>query len=91
MSRSGQVAFANVTMTKQPIKFSTCQAKQFVNTGRAGAGDGLQVAVEGQVAEQTAALLPLVTDGVALGAGTATAGLLSHVIHMASFSSQLSR
>jgi RND superfamily putative drug exporter len=34
--------------------------------------------------------LPLITAGVALGAGTATVGLLSHVIHMASFSSQLS-
>ncbi len=37
-----------------------------------------------------AALLPLITAGVALGAGTAAVGLLSHVIHMASFSSQLS-
>ncbi len=117
VSRSGQVAFASVTMTKQAIKFSVAQAKQFVNTARAGAGGGLQVAVEGQVAEQTnansvssaglgalaalvvllvafgsllAALLPLITAGVALGAGTATVSLLSHVIHMASFSSQLS-
>ena len=37
-----------------------------------------------------AAALPLITAGVALGAGTATIGLLSHLIDMASFSSQLS-
>jgi RND superfamily putative drug exporter len=37
-----------------------------------------------------AAALPLVTAGFALGAATAATGLLSHVIDMASFSSQLS-
>jgi RND superfamily putative drug exporter len=37
-----------------------------------------------------AATTPLVTTGVALGVGTAAIGLLSHVINMASFSSQLS-
>ena len=117
ISRSGQVAFATVTMSKQASKFTTTQAKQFVNTAKAGAGGGLQVAVGGQVAEQTiqpnvssagfgafaalivlfivfgsllAAVLPLITAGFALGTGTATVGLLSHVIHMASFSSELS-
>jgi RND superfamily putative drug exporter len=35
-------------------------------------------------------LLPLVTAGFALGAGVATIGLLSHVLTMASFSSELS-
>ncbi len=104
-------------MTKQASKFTVSQATKFVNTAKAGAGDGLQVAVGGQVAEQSlktnissagfgalaalivlfivfgsllAAVLPLITAGLALGAGTATIGLLSHVIHMASFSSQLS-
>ena len=117
VSRSGQVAFAVVTMSKQASKFSTAKATQFVNTAKAGAGRGLEVAVGGQVAEQTiqpnvssagfgafaalivlfivfgsllAAVLPLITAGFALGAGTATVGLLSHVIHMASFSSELS-
>jgi RND superfamily putative drug exporter len=117
VSRSGQVAFATVTMTKQASAFTVPQATQFVNTAKASAGDGLQVAVGGQVAEQSlktnissaglgalaalvvlfivfgsllAAVLPLITAGLALGAGTATIGLLSHVIHMASFSSQLS-
>jgi RND superfamily putative drug exporter len=37
-----------------------------------------------------AAALPLVTAGFALGAATAATGLLSHLINMASFSSQLS-
>jgi RND superfamily putative drug exporter len=37
-----------------------------------------------------AATTPLITTGVALGVGTAAIGLLSHVLDMASFSSQLS-
>jgi RND superfamily putative drug exporter len=117
ISKSGQVAFADVTMTKLATSFSTAQAKQFVNAARAGAGNGLQVAVAGQVAEQSepasdtsagfgaiaalvvllvvfgsvlAALLPLITAGVALGVGVSTIGLLSHLITMADFSSQLS-
>ncbi len=117
ISKSGQVAFAPVTMTKLATSFSTAQAQQFVNTARAGAGDGLQVEVAGQVAEQSespndksaglgalaalivllvvfgsvlAALLPLITAGVALGVGVSVIGLLSHVMTMADFSSQLS-
>ncbi|HEX5194882.1 MAG TPA: efflux RND transporter permease subunit, partial [Solirubrobacteraceae bacterium] len=38
----------------------------------------------------TAMLLPLITAGVSLGAGTAVIGLGSHVLDMASFSSELS-
>ena len=117
ISASGQVAFANVTLTGQATKFSVSQAEKFVDTARAGAGGGLEVQVEGQVAELAnktsinsvglgafgalivllivfgsllAAALPLITAGVALGAGTALIGLLSHVVSMASFSSQLS-
>jgi RND superfamily putative drug exporter len=117
ISPSGAIAFANVTLEQQAIKYTVAQAQRFVNTARAGAGDGLQVQVEGQVAEIAnktsinsvgmgasaalivlllvfgsllAALLPLITAGIALGAGTATIGLLSHLIDMASFSSQLS-
>ncbi len=117
ISPSGQVAFADVTLTGLASTYSTSQAQRFVNTARAGAGDGLQVQVEGQVAELAnktringvglgafaallvllivfgsllAAALPLITAGLALGAGTATIGLLSHVVNMASFSSQLS-
>src|SRR5579875_3814884 len=96
ISKSGQVAFATVTMTRLAASFTTAQAKQFVDTARTGAGHGLQVAVAGQVAEQSeptgdssaglgaiaalivmlvvfgsllAALLPLVTAGLALGVG----------------------
>ncbi len=117
ISKSGEVAFASVTMTKLATSFTTTQAQQFVNTARAGAGNGLQVAVAGQVAEQSepandssaglgalaalvvllvvfgsflAALLPLVTAGLALGVGVSVIGLLSNLITMASFSSQLS-
>ena len=117
VSKSGQVAFASVTLDKQSVKFTVSQADQFVNTARAAAGGGLTVAVEGQVAEQTvtsnissvglgvlaalivlflvfgsllAAVLPLLTAGVALGVGLAGIELLSHVMDMASFSSELS-
>jgi RND superfamily putative drug exporter len=117
ISPSGQIAFANVTLSKQAPKFTTAQAKTFVHTAQAGAGHGLEVEVEGQVAQLAnktnvssvglgaaaalvvlllvfgsllAAFLPLVTAGIALGTGTAVIGLLSHVLTMASFSSQLS-
>jgi putative drug exporter of the RND superfamily len=117
ISKSGKVAFATVTMTKLAPSFTVSQAKQFVDTARAGAGDGLQVAVNGQVAEQSeppslggaglgalaalivllivfgslfAAVLPLLTAGLALGVGVSVVGLLSHVITMADFSEQLS-
>jgi putative drug exporter of the RND superfamily len=117
ISKSGQVAFATVTMTKLATSFSVAQSQQFVNTARAGATGGLQVAVAGQVAEQSepasdssaglgaiaalvvlllvfgsflAALLPLVTAGLALGVGVSVIGLLSNAITMASFSAQLS-
>jgi RND superfamily putative drug exporter len=117
ISKTGRVAFANVTMTKLATSFSVAQSQRFVNSARAGAGSGLQVAVAGQVAEQSepandssaglgalaalvvlllvfgsllAALLPLLTAGLALGVGVSVIGLLSNVITMASFSSQLS-
>ncbi len=37
----------------------------------------------------TAMVLPLITAGVSLGAGTAVVGLLSHVIDIATFSNEL--
>src|SRR5579862_2653141 len=51
ISSSGQVAFANVTLNKQAPKITTAEAKQFVDTARAGAGNGVEVEVEGQVAK----------------------------------------
>ena len=41
ISRSGQIAFANVTMTTQAIKVPTAAAQRFVNTAKAGAGHGV--------------------------------------------------
>ena len=116
ISSSGQVAFANVTLTKQAIKITTSQAKTFVATAKTGATNGVQVALEGQVAKAAnppsisttgigaaaalvvlllvfgsvlAATLPLLTAGIALGSSVAVISLLSHVLNMASFSSEL--
>ena len=117
ISSSGQIAFANVTMTTQAIKVSSAAAGQFVKTARAGAGHGVEVEVEGQVAKAAsqssinsvgygaaaalvilflvfgsllAATLPLISAGIALGSAVAVISLVSHVLTMASFSSQLS-
>jgi RND superfamily putative drug exporter len=117
ISKSGQVAFANVVLTKQGEKISVAEAKRFVKTAQAGAKDGLEVELQGQVARAAsqssptssgfgaiaalvvlllvfgsflAALLPLVTAGVALGTAIALISLFSHVMNVASFSSQLS-
>ena len=107
ISPSGQVAFANVTLTKQAITLHRRPGTAVRRSSAGGCRNGLQVQVEGQVAETAnkpsvnsvgmgataalivllivfgsllAAALPLITAGVALGAGTGTIGLLSHVI-----------
>src|SRR6266567_3602858 len=117
ISSSGRIAFANVTLTKQAAKVTAGEAKTFVDTARAGAGNGLQVEVEGQVAKAAArtnvsttglgaaaalvvlllvfgsllaATLPLLTAGIALGSSVAVIALLSHLLNIASFSSELS-
>jgi RND superfamily putative drug exporter len=117
MSTSGQVAFANVTLTKEAVKITTSEAKEFVDTAKAGAGHGVQVEIEGQVARAAsgasvsttglgaaaalvvlllvfgsllAATLPLLATGIALGSSVAVIALLSHLLNMASFSSELS-
>ena len=51
ISPSGQVAFANATFDVQANKVSAAESKAFVNAARAGAGQGVEVEVEGQVAE----------------------------------------
>ena len=51
ISPSGQIAFANVQFDVQANKITAAGAKQFVNTARAGAGNGVKVEVGGQVAE----------------------------------------
>jgi RND superfamily putative drug exporter len=117
ISRSGQVGFANVFLDKLSIKITTAEAKRFVDTAKAGAGRGLQVELEGQVAKAAdntsvtgvgygaaaalvvllivfgsllAALLPLLSAGIALGSAVAVIGLLSHLLTTASFSTELS-
>ncbi|MGO9753800.1 MAG: MMPL family transporter [Solirubrobacteraceae bacterium] len=54
ISPSGNIAFANVTFDVQGPKISPQAAKTFVNTARAGSGHGVEVEVEGQVAETAA-------------------------------------
>lgn len=51
ISRSGAVAFANVTFDVQANQVKAAAAKRFVDTARAGSGHGVQVQVDGQIAE----------------------------------------
>jgi len=117
VSRAGQIGFANAILDRQAIKITTSEAKQFVDTAKAGAGNGVEVEIEGQVAKAAnrtsissvgfgviaalavlflvfgsllAATVPLITAGIALGSSVAVISLLSHLISMASFSSELS-
>jgi RND superfamily putative drug exporter len=117
ISSSGQIGFANKTLNEQASKVTSSGAKQFVDTAKTGAQNGVQVEVEGQVAEAAnagnvstvglgaaaalvvlllvfgsllAATLPLVTAGIALGSSVAVIGLVSHLLSMTSFSSELS-
>jgi len=116
ISPSGRIAFADVRLNTQSLKITSAEARTFVATAKAGAGNGVQVEVGGQVAKGTAgagissvaigaaaalivlffvfgsalaATLPLLTAGVALGSSVAVISLLSHVLTIASFSSEL--
>jgi RND superfamily putative drug exporter len=51
ISPSGKVAFANATFDVQANKVTTAAAKAFVNAARAGSGHGVEIEVEGQVAQ----------------------------------------
>jgi putative drug exporter of the RND superfamily len=117
ISRSGQVAFANVTLTEQAAKITATEAQRLVRMAQTGEGNGIQVGVEGQAAETAsrgsagstglgaaaalvvlllvfgsllAASLPLLTAGIALGSSSAVIALASHLLNIASFSSELS-
>jgi RND superfamily putative drug exporter len=117
ISRNGRIAFANVTFDVQAQTLTVPQSKTFVSVAQSGAGPGLQMDVDGQVAEAAnkqgasgvligviaalivlvfvfgsllAATLPLLTAGFALVTATSIIGLMSHVLSVASFSSQLS-
>jgi RND superfamily putative drug exporter len=51
ISPSGRVAFANVTFDVLADKVPSQAANRFVNTARSGGGHGVEVEVEGQIAE----------------------------------------
>jgi putative drug exporter of the RND superfamily len=51
ISPSGRVAFANVTFDVQDNKIKAAAAKNFVNAARSGSGNGVEIEVEGQVAQ----------------------------------------
>lgn len=48
---AGQVAFANVTVDLQATKISSSAAQEFVRKAQAATGQGVEVEVEGQLAE----------------------------------------
>ncbi len=54
ISPSGRVAFANVTFDVQANQVTNQAAETFVNTARAGSGRGVEVEVDGQLAETVA-------------------------------------
>ncbi|MGH2885017.1 MAG: MMPL family transporter, partial [Solirubrobacteraceae bacterium] len=64
ISRSGRVAFANVTFDVQDNQVSNQSAQTFVSTARAGSGHGVEIEVDGQVAETVAQSGP---SGVVFG------------------------
>ncbi len=116
ISADGTVAFATVTFDRPGQDLSNAVAYQLVNTARSADGDGVTVAVGGQLAELTnkislggtgigvllaglvllfvfgsifAMALPLLSAGASLGIATGLIALLSHVIQMPQFASEL--
>ncbi len=116
ISADGTTAFANVTFDKLAQNVSTPVAKQFVAAAQRGGGNGLEVAVSGQLAEEAnkqsfggtlpgvilagivlylvfgsvfAMILPLLSALASLGTAIAVIELLSHVLKMPVFSTQL--
>ena len=119
ISKSGQVAFANVTFdaASNRNQITASAAKAFVQKISSASGGGVEFAVEGNIAQSgnqnnqssglifgflaaaivlfivfgsvIAMLLPLLTAGLSLGTGLAVIGLVSQILNMASFSSEL--
>ena len=75
ISRSGQVAFANVTFDVRANNVSSAAAKTFVRTAQAGSGHGVQVEVEGQVAKAAAS-----TGAGGVGFGVLAAGIVLFLV-----------
>ena len=116
VSPGGDIAFATVQLDTQPQNVSTKAAQRFVATATSADGQGIKVAVSGQVAEAAnprsfggtgpgillalvvllivfgsvfAGILPILSALVSLGTAIGVIGLLSNVMKMPEFSSQL--
>ena len=116
VSADRTTAFANVTFDKLAQNVPVPVAKQFVATAQRGDGQGLEVAVAGQLAEEAdkqsfggtlpgvalaavvlylvfgsayAMLLPLLSALASLGTAIGVIELLSHVLKMPVFSTEL--
>jgi putative drug exporter of the RND superfamily len=116
VSPDGSVAFATVTLDQQAQDLSIPYAKDFVNTATTASGDGVVVAVSGQLAQQAnqpsvggtglgiitagivlflvfgslfAMAMPLASALVALGTAISVIGLVSKVMTMPVFSTEL--
>jgi putative drug exporter of the RND superfamily len=116
ISADSKVAFATVTFDRQAQNIPDAVAHQLVNTAEKADGQGLHVAVGGQLAEVTnkvslggtgigvllaaivllfvfgsifAMALPLLSALASLGIATGLIGLLSHVMKMPQFASEL--
>jgi RND superfamily putative drug exporter len=75
ISPFGRVAFANVTLDVQTSAIKSDAAKRFVSTARAGSGHGVEIEVNGQVAEAASQSGP-----GALPIGFLVAGLVLFVV-----------
>ncbi len=116
VSPDGSVAFATVALDQQAQDLSISYAKDFVHTATAASGDGVVVAVSGQLAQQAnqpsvggtglgiitagivlflvfgslfAMAMPLASALVALGTAISVIGLVSKVMTMPVFSTEL--
>ena len=75
ISKSGQIGFANVTFDVLASKILAPEAKSFVDTARADSGHGVEVEVEGQIAESAA------NNGTGgLGLGALAAGVVLFLV-----------
>ncbi len=116
ISKDGTVAFATVTFDRQAQNIPNSTANALVNTAKSADGQGLNIAVGGQLAEVTnkislnatgigillaaivllfvfgsifAMALPLISALASLGIATGMIGLLSHVMKMPQFATEL--
>ena len=116
VSPDGTVAFATVALDPDAPVLSVDYAKDFVRTATAASGDGVQIAVSGQLAQWAnepaiggtglgivtagivlflvfgslfAMAMPLASALVALGTAIQLIGLLSNVLKMPEFSTEL--